>query len=622
MCGIAGVVDRRGGPVDRAVVEAMTRALAHRGPDDEGVEIHENVGLGHRRLSIVDLSAAGHQPMASADGLLWLTYNGEVYNAAELRDELRGLGSEFRSRTDTEVVLRAWETWGRDCVHRFNGMFAFAVHDRRQRRLTLVRDRFGVKPLYYAVTAQHLLFASEVKAFLEHPGYSVRVCPQALNEYLTFQNVLSDRTLFQGVRLLPAGTMLEVALTEDGVSPPQRYWDFEFRPEEMSLEEASDEIYRCLKRGVERQLMSDVPVGSYLSGGIDSGSVTGLAAAHLPRIATFTGGFDLSSASGLELGFDERATSELLSYHFQTEHYEVVLKAGDMEAVMPDLSWHLEDLRLGQNYPNYYVSRLASRFVRVVLSGAGGDELFAGYPWRYLRTLQATSREQFLRLYYDYWQRLVTDEERRACLQPSVARDVEGHEPFDEFRRVFDGHDIEIGSLADCVNACLYFECKTFLHGFLVVEDKLSMAHGLETRVPFLDNDLVDVALRVPVAHKLANLTTDVVVDENEPGKLLKYDALNGDGKRVLRHALQRLAPKKVADLKKQGFSGPDASWFRGESLDYVQRLLLSDDARLHELIKPDFVQSKIGEHCSGQRNNRLIIWSFLSLEWWLRRFL
>src|SRR5262249_16906466 len=302
--------------------------------------------------------------------------------------------------------------------------------------------------------------------------------------------------------------------------------------------ESAERLYHLFVEAVTRQLVSDVPVGSYLSGGMDSGSITSVAVRHLPRLTTFTGGFDLTSASGLELGFDERPNAEVLANLVKTEQYEVVMHAGDMEHVLPELIWHLEDLRVGQCYPNYYVARLASKFVKVVLSGTGGDELFAGYPWRYYRGLRGDSGDYF-RNYYDYWQRLVSDDVRPSFFTEEVLPDVQSHAPFDVFRQVFEGWVGPIDTPEQRVDAALYFELKTFLHGLFVVEDKLSMAHGLESRVPFLDNELVDFALRLPPHFKLRDLLRTPHVDEDEFGKKHRYRMQpTADGKLVLRHAM------------------------------------------------------------------------------------
>jgi asparagine synthase (glutamine-hydrolysing) len=624
MCGIAGILNVDGSPVSINVLKRMTDAVRHRGPDGEGFWTNSFVGFGHRRLAIIDLSPAGHQPMQSGDGACVLAFNGEVYNFQNLRVELEAKGYAFRSQTDTEVLLNAYCEWGDACVHRLNGMFAFAVWDSRRNRIFLARDRYGVKPLYYRFERGTLLFASEVKAILQHPDVSVRVDVPALNEYFSFQNIFTDRTLFEGVRLLPAAHTLSVTLGDVGSFRTCRYWDYDFREEAGGSEaEYVEELQRLFEGAVNRQLISDVEVGAYLSGGMDSGAVTSIAARNFPNLKTFTAGFDLSSASGLELGFDERRKAEFLSSRYGTEHYEVVLKAGDMERVMPQLVWHLEDLRVGQSYPNYYVARLASRFVKVVLSGAGGDELFAGYPWRYYRAVVNDDAEHYAEKYYRYWQRLIPDSRKPSFFAPAIYPQVLDHQTRDVFRAVMNGKALDVQGPEDYVNRSLYFEIKTFLHGLLVVEDKLSMAHSIETRVPFLDNDLVDFALRVPVRYKLRNLTNVVRLNENEPGaKTERYFNETGDGKLLLRKALARHVPQDYAEGAKQGFSAPDASWFKGASIDYIRKLLFDKRALLYDFIQPETAQALMNEHFTGQRNHRLLIWSFLCFEWWCRTFL
>jgi asparagine synthase (glutamine-hydrolysing) len=629
MCGVAGIAALNGEPVAIGDLKRMTDAIAHRGPNGEGHYMDGAVGLGSRRLAIIDLSPAGRQPMANEDGTIVVIHNGEIYNFQELRAELEGRGHRFHSQTDTEAIVHAYAEWGEACVERFNGMFAFAVYDRRpsagRGRLFLARDRYGVKPLYYWQSEDALVFASEVKALLQHPRISARLSFPALGEYFTFQNIFSDLTLFEGVRLLPPGCTLSVDVGARRVTQ-KRYWDYRFTVDGPipSAEEASEELYRLFERAVVRQLVSDVPVGAYLSGGVDSGSITAVATRHIPRMRTFTGGFDLSSASGLELGFDERRMSELMANRFKTEHYEMVLHAGDMEHILPELVWSLEDLRVGQSYPNYYIAGLASRFVTVVLSGSGGDELFAGYPWRYYRGLQGKGDERaYYDAYYAYWQRLVPDQDRAAFFNEDTYARVRQHDPRDTFQGVFAPHLLGGGSVEEIVNASLYFEIKTFLHGLLVVEDKLSMAHSLETRVPFLDNDLVDFALRLPPRFKLRDLEHAPVVDEDEAGKVTRYRLQpESDGKVVLRQAMRRLIPTEILERRKQGFSAPDASWFKGESIDYVMRLLGTPKARLYEFLDPRYVRRVLDEHTSGRINHRLLIWSLLSFEWWCRRFL
>ena len=622
MCGIAGFVHLDGAAAEAATLKRMTDAIAHRGPDGEGSFVEGVVAIGHRRLAIIDLTPAGKQPMHSRDGRYVISYNGEVFNFRELRQELEAEGCQFSSRTDSEVVLYAYRQWGAACLDRFNGMFAFAIWDRVNRSLCLARDRYGVKPMYYAQSGGAFLFGSEVKALLEG-GLKPALDVEALLEYFTFQNYLTPKTLFAGVRLVPAGTYLTI--TQGDAEPAlTRYWDFDFRePSEPDDErEYVEELDRLFHQAVERQLVSDVGVGCYLSGGIDSGSMTAVAARELPRLKTFTCGFDLRSASGLELNFDERRKAEYMSYVFKTEHYEMVLKAGDMEHVMPRLTRHLEEPRIGQSYPNFYAAQLTSKFVKVVLSGSGGDELFGGYPWRYYRALVNDDFEHYIDQYYLYWQRLIPNTVIREVFKP-IWNDVSHVWTRDIFRGVFSHHADRLTSPADYVNHSLGFEARTFLHSILVVEDKLSMAHGLETRVPFLDNDLVDFAMKLPVRLKLKNLAETSRINENEAGpKSDRYFRRTNDGKLLLRQVLSRYVPQEVSEGDKQGFSAPDASWFKGESIDYVRRRLLTGSARIYNYFDRGAVTALVNEHISGTHNRRLLIWSLLSFESWCEAFL
>ncbi len=624
MCGIVGVVHLDGAPVGQDLLQAMTRALAHRGPDGEGVKAEGSIGLGHRRLAILDPSPAGAQPMTGPDGQSVLTYNGEIYNFKELRAELAGQGHVFQSKTDTEVVLAAYRQWGDGCVSRFNGMFALAVWDRFRQRIFLARDRYGIKPLYTWQTEACFVFASEIKAFLQHPRFCATLNPAVLLEYFTFQNVFTDRTLFSDVSLLPPGHTAILDLRTGSVKR-HRYWDYDFFGDDVHADERQlvEELHRLFEQAVKRQLVSDVPVGAYLSGGIDSGAITAVAARAIPYLESFTCGFDLTSASGLEMGSDERERAEALSSRFKTEHYEVVLKAGDMERVLPDLVWHLEDLRVGQCYPLYYTSRLAGKFVKVVLGGTGGDELFAGYPWRYYRTVHSLDVEEYVQRYYRYWQRLVGNKVIHGLFQPDVWDQVKATWTVDIFRDVMRDLPPQLAGPEDAVKRSLYFECKTFLHGLLLVEDRLSMAHGLESRVPFLDNDLVDFATRLPVRVLLRDLNEIAYFDENEfRDKQKLYFERTSDGKQILRKMLIRYLSECYVGGPKQGFSPPDAGWFRGDSMDYVRDLLFDNGARIYQYLRPDTVQGLVTQHLQGQKNRRLLIWSLLCFEWWCRQFL
>jgi asparagine synthase (glutamine-hydrolysing) len=624
MCGITGLVHLDGLPVSPVLLQKMTDAIAHRGPDGEGHWIEGNVCIGHRRLAIIDLSPAGHQPMISTDHRYVLSFNGEIYNFRELRTELEAAGYWFRSKTDSEVVLNALAHWGTDALLKFNGMFALALWDRKARTLLLARDRYGIKPLYYAQQGHSFAFGSEQKAITAQPQFARTLDKQALLEYFTFQNIFTDRTLLQGMHLLPAGHHATLDLKADTPTLKlTQYWDYRFREPDhtASKQEYLEELDRLFRQAVNRQLVSDVELGSYLSGGMDSGSITAIAAQLFPNLKTFTCGFDLSSASGIELAFDERTKAEAMSARFKTEHYELVLKAGDMERCLPQVAWHLEEPRVGQSYPNYYAAKLASKFVKVVLSGSGGDELFGGYPWRYYRAAGSQNFEHYIDQYYQYWQRLVNNAELKQMFSP-VKSEVEGVWTRDIFRDVFATHDNILDRPEDYINHSLYFEAKTFLHGLLVVEDKLSMAHGLESRVPFMDNDLVDFAMQCPVGLKLNNLSQVIKINENELGdKKGQFFQKTNDGKQILRDMMSRHIPTDITRAAKQGFSSPDASWFKGESIDFVKRTLLNRHARIYDVLDRKAVEMLVGQHLSGGQNRRLLIWSLLNVEAFLTQY-
>ena len=623
MCGIAGLINLNGDPVSPVTLKRMTDAISHRGPDGEGHWIEGSVGLGHRRLAIIDLSPAGNQPMLSADHRYVMTYNGEVYNYRELRAELEAEGVWFRSQTDSEVVLYALAQWGIDALLKFNGMFALALWDRKEQTLLLARDRYGIKPLYYAHQGNTLAFGSEQKVITAQPKFQRKLNKPALLEYFTFQNIFTDQTLFEDVRLLPAGSFVTLDFNKAANQKPKltQYWDYRFREPDHpgSKHEYLEELDRLFKQAVNRQLIGDVELGAYLSGGMDSGSITAIAAQQNPYLKTFTCGFDLSSASGIELGFDERVKAEAMSYLFKTEHYEMVLKAGDMERCMSKLVYHLEEPRVGQSYPNYYAAKLASKFVKVVLSGSGGDELFGGYPWRYYRAANAQNFDEYVDQHYLYWQRLVDNRTLKLMFAP-VWGEVDGIWTRDIFRDVFATHDNDLRRPEDYINHSLYLEAKTFLHGLFVVEDKLSMAHGLENRVPFMDNDLVDFAMQCPVGLKLNNLYEGLRINENNQGdKQGAYFEKTSDGKQILRSMMARHVPSNIVNGAKQGFSSPDASWFRGDSIDFVKRSLLNDNAAIYSVLDRHIVGQLIEEHLRGEQNRRLLIWSLLNVETWMR---
>ena len=624
MCGITGFLNLKRVPAEFGILKSMTDAIAHRGPNGEGHWVHENIAIGHRRLSIIDLSSDGHQPMLSRDQRFVLSYNGEIYNYKELRLELETLGYCFSSNTDSEVVLYALAYWGEKALLRFNGMFALAFWDSSKKNLLIARDRYGIKPLYYAETNGVFCFGSEQKAILKNPSIKNNLDQGAMLEYFTFQNIFTDRTLNQNIKLLPAGHYANISMQD--ATPTLKvteYWDYNFRePDEIGdPREYVEELDRLFVQAVDRQLISDVEIGAYLSGGMDSGSITAVAAMQIPNLKTFTCGFDLSSASGIELLFDEREKAEAMSAKFKTEHYEMVLKSGDMERCLPDLAFALEEPRVGQSYPNYYAAKLASKFVKVVLSGAGGDELFGGYPWRYYHTVHNKNFNSYVVDYYNYWQRMLSPNEFKDVFSRLVSSNYDGSDTKDIFRSIFPDQSKIVMSPEDSINNSLYFESKTFLHGLFVVEDKISMAHGLETRVPFMDNDLVDFAMQCPVGLKLNNLHAVINLDENMMGdKKSAFFQKTNDGKQILRHIMARHIPDEIIKAPKKGFSSPDASWFKGESIDFVKRILLNQDAKLYDLLDYGVVKNLLNEHFEGDKNRRLLIWSLLNMETYLQQ--
>jgi asparagine synthase (glutamine-hydrolysing) len=586
MCGIAGICSPAAA-LDGAEprLAAMLASIAHRGPDASGSFVDSAVALGSRRLAIIDLSG-GDQPIYNEDGSICLVYNGEIYNFPELRRRLDARGHEFRTHTDSETIVHLYEEHGDRLVEELDGMFAFVLWDAPRRRLLAARDRLGVKPLYYVWDGTTLVLASEVRALVAGGFVRPELDPDALVELLTFQNILSFRSLFRGVEILPPATTL--TLDEGGLAT-SRYWDpFPRLEPPGDVDALVERVRQTFDDAVERQLIADVEVASYLSSGLDSSSVAASAARVLTRLTTFTTGFDVSGAVGMEAGFDERADAADLARALGTHHHELLLDAHDMEMVLPRVVLHLEEPRMNFSYPNYLTAGLTSRWVKVVLSSVGGDELFGGYPWRY-----ELAGADFVDRYFDAWSRLLTRDELARGLRDTLLDGADLDRP----RRLYDELMAPTEGLAD-VERMLYFELKTYLHGLLLVEDKLSMAHSLESRVPFLDNALVDLALTIPASLKLEG----------------------GVSKSLLRKAMRGRLPEPVLARGKTGFVPPQALWFSQRG--YLDDVLLSERARSRNLFKPRFVEGLIEEHRSGSRNRRLVLWTLLCLEWWHRIFI
>lgn len=624
MCGFAGFYLLNEKPAVPDRLAPMLRAVAHRGPDGEGTWHEGPCALGHRRLAILDTSERASQPMMSRNQEWVLVFNGCIYDFKDWKARLEKSGMVFRTTSDTEVLLEGIAFYGIDFVQKINGMFALAAWHRPTQTLYLARDRFGVKPLYYWFNRNTLVFASEIKAILQYPDYCLELNYEALAEYFTFQNLFTFQTLFKDIFLLPQANTIVINHKTKYIEH-NSWWDYNFTDydEKMTFEEAREGTLHYFKQAVQRQMVSDVPVGAYLSGGMDSGSIVSVASTFVPRLTTFTCGFDMSSVSGVEANYDERRDAELMASYFKTEHYEQIINAGDLAWSLPRVVYHLEDLRLGMSYPNYYIARLASKFVKVCLQGTGGDELFGGYPWRYYRVFHATSQKDFFEKYYGFWQRLVPDHERKDLFNNSTLQKTDKVNPRNLFERVFTFNSgLKYDTPEQHIANSLYFEIKTFLHGLLILGDKLSMAHGLEERFPFLDNDLVEFAQKIPPWHKLGNLKEELVrFDENDVEKYATYREFN-DGKNVLRRAMATLIPKQIIERKKQGFSAPEENWYRGENAEYVKKILLNHRLVSAEFINPRYIRKTIEEHMEKHINHRLLIWSFLCFEWWCRIFL
>jgi asparagine synthase (glutamine-hydrolysing) len=616
MCGVAGIFAFRGGRVCSDELHAMTERLAHRGPDDAGYLFADGtdarhfgasfvpeqyaeggsiVGLGHRRLAIVDLSPAGHQPMADPSGQVWLTYNGELYNFREIRADLERRGHVFRSHCDSEVIVHAYLADGLDAFATFDGMFALAIWDQRRRRLVLARDRFGVKPLYYTVADGRLVFGSEIKALLAARGVRPAVNHRALAQHFTFQNTLDDSSFFKDVYLLPAGQLL---VCDEGGPTRRRFYTWAGEPDAAPpIEEAAHELRERFEAAVERQTMGDVPVGSFMSGGMDTGAISTVAARKLSPLHTFTGGFETdATVSAGERAFDESRTARELSAELGTIHHEITLGPTDLWSVLPKVVWHLDEPRVGISYQVYYVARLVREAgVTVVLSGVGGDELFGGYPWRYRPAAEWTDREAFARNYYASWHRMVPAGQLGELFSDESLRSLGGYSTFDTFRSVLDTIETP-----DPVQRAMWFDARTFLQGLFVVDDKLSMAHSIEGRVPFLDNALVELALRLPASYSLDGQ----------------------DSKIVLKRAMRGLVSDAMLTRPKTGFTPPDASWYRTHHMDRIRSVLLGERAVERGYFRPSYIGRLLDEHAAGTANHRFLIWSLLCFEWWNRLFL
>src|SRR5579875_3880435 len=620
MCGICGIFNMASGEsVPPALIEQMTHLIEHRGPDDQGAYFDGPTGLGFARLSIIDLSG-GHQPMCNETGDVWLVFNGEIWNYKQLRQELIEKGHQFRTNSDTETIIHAYEEFGVDCVARLHGMFGFAIWDSPRRRLLLARDRAGKKPLYYTQVNGDIVFASEIKSLLCHPRVKRVADTQALADFLSVRYVPAPATLFAGIYKVPPGHWM---LCEDGKVRQQCYWDYTFgKTEERPIEEYLEGIRQHVQRAVEERMMADVPVGAMLSGGVDSSIVTGVMSkltSH--KVKTFAVGFDHPD-------YSELPYARLVAQHFGTDHYELVVKSSDMAQYWPILTWHRDEpVSEPSDLGVYLVSKLARQHVKVVLSGEGGDELFAGYPkyvvdWiaRYYHLLPAPIRNQIITPLLEHlpYSMRKLKMAGRVMSEPSPQRWMNWFGVFNgqlknnllseqtkaridnDASRAFQRW-LALNPQRDDLSAMLYLDTKIWLPDNLLMKgDKMTMAASLEARIPLLDYKLIEYAASIPSNVKIK-------------GFKAKY---------LLKRAYADFLPEPILTRKKMGFNVPIGQWFQEGQRNLMLRLLLSERARSRGFLNNDCVANILREHLTGKTNYSNQLFILASLELWFRVFI
>ncbi len=617
ICGVAGGDPKRGGEL----VQRMCGSMVHRGPDDEGSIHLDGVTLGMRRLSIIDIEG-GRQPMANEDSMVWVVQNGEIYNHRHLREQLIAAGHVFATKSDTEVLVHGYEEWGERMVERLNGMFAFALLDRRKASLMLARDRMGIKPLHYAVDGERLVFASELKALLQDPALRKGIDPVALDEYLAYEFVPSPRSIVRGVNKLRPGHTMSWSLA-DRRPAVRRYWAPELNLEPArgpgNLDEECARLRDALREAVRKELISDVPVGVFLSGGIDSSAVTAIMTQLGGDVRSFSVGF-------AEPSFDESAHARDVARHLGTDHHELTLEPAALLGLIPKLSLLLDEpLGDASIIPTYLLSAFTRQHVKVALGGDGGDELFAGYPTLqahrlagyYLRApglLRRRVVEPVVRrlpvsrsnLSFDFrakrfvaaaghtvaerhqrWMGSFAREERSVLLSPELRAEA----------AAIDGESLvaEYASI-DALNQALMIDMRLYLENDILVKlDRASMMASLEGRVPLLNNDFVAYATSLPLDMKLNGLRT----------------------KFLLKRALRGILPDHILDRPKKGFGIPVADWFRGPLKEQMLSALSPDRLAAHGLFEPTAVNQLVDDHLAGRRDNRKQLWTLFAFELW-----
>jgi asparagine synthase (glutamine-hydrolysing) len=629
MCGIVGIVAAPGTPPPpEAIGHAMNAAITHRGPDDEGLYRDDQAMIGMRRLSIIDL-AGGHQPVHNEDGTIQCVFNGEIYNFRELRAELQACGHRFYTSSDTEVIVHGYEEWGEACFARMDGMFGLALWNTRTRTLVLARDRFGEKPLFYSHVADgqsqggagrggRLLFASELKSLLQVPGFRREISPEAVRAYVCFGYVPTPGSIFDGVQKLPPGHLLRFV---DGKVTVSRYYQLDLSPKHALTEvEAERELARLLDQAVASRLVSDVPFGAFLSGGIDSSVVVALMARHLSQpVRTFSVGFH-------ERESDERSAAKRVSRHLGTEHHELVVEPDAVE-ILQSLVWYLDEPFADSSaVPTFLVAKLARAHVKMVLTGDAGDEAFAGYD-RYLRYLKlmglgalkpaaaatAAMAGHLVPAERGFRLRRIAERLRQpfpdsylsgvAVTREDIADDLLG----EAVSPAANGHYGGLGAVAnasdglDVLDRCIAIDFASYLPDDVLVKvDRMAMANSLEGRAPLLDPRVVEFGVRLPRALRIKNHR----------------------GKYLLRKVAARWLPHEILNKPKHGFGIPLAKWFRGPLAGLAGDLLASQAFRERGLMRPAAAQRYLQDHLAGKADHGELLWLVLSLELWARRYL
>lgn len=614
MCGIVAVYNKQEKPVSINILEPMTQCIVHRGPDDEGCYYDGNIALGFRRLSIIDLNT-GHQPMTNEDGSLWLIFNGEIYNYLPLRAELLSQGHRFSTNTDSEVILHLYEQYGRDCVTRLRGMFAFIIYDSTEGDLFGARDYFGIKPLYWSETDEGFLFASEIKSILAHPAISRTVDPHAYMNYLTFQYVPEPRTMFTGIQKLPPATWFH--LSTQGMKT-QHYYQIRFTPDESKpFEYYMREIRDKLQDSVLAHRMSDVPRGAFLSGGVDSTIICALFQKH-ESINTFSVGYDEGQYSELS---DATKTAAILG----TRHHEYIITPGEYLRVLPQLAWHQDEPVADPSaIAIHFLAQMAREYVTVVLSGEGADELFGGYNiyrepsalslFRYVPTAIKTLLKGIARLLPEglkgrgFILRGTEPLENRffgnAQIFSAEEKLLVSHLDAGFICQFGDARAITRPFYEQCQNwddetKMQYIDLKTWLPGNILMKaDKMTMANSLELRVPFLDIEVLKVVLRIPTRYKITHGTT-------------KY---------ILRQAFRDMIPKHVFSKKKLGFPVPIRLWLKDQFYAWAQEKIGHNE--MGEWISRDYMLKLLSDHKSGKHDNSRPLWTVLMFLLWAESYL